>query len=113
MAAYHAGQIVNVDWREGELKPTRAIVVEDVELFATSYPNIILVPLTPNARLAIGELSTPIAPTPENGCAGACVALSHCVATTAVTRVSATEGSITPEQLGRIRRQIAVSIGLG
>ena len=57
MAAFAAGQIVIADWRDAlpkepnKLRP--AIVVEDDRLFDPSYPNVILVPLTEDLRLAI------------------------------------------------------------
>ncbi len=117
MAAFHAGQIVIADWRDALSKePNRlrpAVVVEDSELFAATYPNVILVPLTSDARLAIADLSVVIDPTPENGCPAQCHALSHCVATTALGRITATGSRITADQLARIRRQIGISIGLG
>ena len=116
MAGFVAGQIVIADWRDALPKePNRrrpAIVVEDNDLFAAAYPNVILVPLTSDAQLAIAELSVVIAPTPENGCAENCHALSHCVTTTSVSRITPTASQITPEQLARIRRQIGISIGL-
>ena len=84
MAGFAAGQIVVADWRDAlpkepnKLRPT--IVVEDEGLFDPAYPNVILVPLTEDARLAIPELSLAIDPSPENGCTKRCWALSHCVA---------------------------------
>ena len=117
MAAFAAGQIVIADWRDAlpkepnKLRPP--IVVEDDRLFDPSYPNVILVPLTEDLRLAIPELSLEIDPTPMNGCTKRCCALSHCVATTSATRLRPTRSMITPDQLTAIRRQIAVAIGLG
>ena len=117
MAAFRAGQIVIADWRDGLPKePNRlrpAVVVEDSDLFADAYPNVILVPLTTDARLAIAELSVLVEPTPENGCPATSYALSHCVATTSAARVTPTASSVTMEQLARIRRQIGISVGLG
>jgi mRNA interferase MazF len=116
MASFVAGQIVIADWRDGlpkepnKLRP--AVVVEDSDLFDASYPNAILVPLTEDERLAILDLSVVIDPTPENGCARRCYALAHCVATTSAARIKATHSQITPDQLERIRRGIALSIGL-
>ncbi|HEV2300908.1 MAG TPA: type II toxin-antitoxin system PemK/MazF family toxin [Stellaceae bacterium] len=117
MAVFRAGQIVVADWRDAlpkepnKLRP--AIVVEDDRLFDPAYPNVILVPLTEDARLAIAELSVPIEPTVENGCTKRCYALSHCVATTSAGRVRRTGSAVTSEQLATIRGQIAVAIGLG
>jgi len=116
MAAFVAGQIVIVDWRDAmpkepnKLRP--AVVVEDHELFDESYPNAILVPLTEDARLAIADLSVVIEPTAENGCTKSCHALAHCVATTSASRITATPSRITQGQLEQIRHRIGVSIGL-
>jgi mRNA interferase MazF len=117
MAAFGAGQIVIADWRDAlpkepnKLRP--AIVVEDEQLFDPAYPNVILVPLTEDARLAIVDLSLAIDPSPGNGCAKRCFALSHCVTTTSATRLRPTQSQILPDQLAAIRRQIVVAIGLG
>lgn len=89
-----------------------AVVVEDDLLFASGYPNVILVPLADDERLAIPELAVAIEPSPENGCTKRCWALSHCVATTSVSRLKGTGSSITTGQLATIRRQIAFAIGL-
>ncbi len=116
MAEFSAGQIVIADWRDAlpkepnKLRP--AVVVEDEALFDAAYPNVILVPLTEDPRLAIPDLSVEIEPTPENGCTKRCYALSHCVATTAAARLKTTPSRIALAQLQRIRRQIAIAIGL-
>ena len=112
-----AGQIVLADWRGDALpkEPNKlrpAIVVEDDGLFAPSYPNAILVPLTEDAALAIPDLSVAIVPSPENGCSKPCWAVSHLVATTFKARLSATPSRITPDQLIAIRRQIALAVGV-
>ena len=88
------------------------MVVEDDALFAPSYPNVILVPLTEDAALAIPDLSVAIDPTTENGCSKPCWAVSHLVTTTSKSRLRATPSRITSEQLASIRRQIAVAIGI-
>jgi mRNA interferase MazF len=112
-----AGQIVLADWR-GDARPKEpnkrrpAVVVEDDTLFAPSYPNAILVPLTEDKALAIPDLSVAIDPTAENGCSKPCWAVSHLVATTSKSRLRATPSRITPEQLAVIRRQIALAIGI-
>ena len=89
-----------------------AVVVEDETLFDPAYPNVILVPLTEDRRLAIPDLSVAIDPTPENGCSKRCYALSHCVATTSAKRIRPTPSRITADELSAIRRQIALAIGL-
>lgn len=117
MGRFRAGQIVVADWRDAlpnepnTLRP--AVVIEDDGLFDASYPNVILVPLTDDARLAIPDLAVAIEPTLENGCTKRCWALSHCVATTSARRLSPTRSAITAEQLGRIRRQVALALGMG
>jgi mRNA-degrading endonuclease toxin of MazEF toxin-antitoxin module len=110
------GQIVVADWRDAlpkepnKLRP--AVVVEDEALFDPAYPNVILVPLTEDQRVAIPDLSVAIDPTPQNGCSKRCYALSHCVATTSAKRVKPTQSQITADELSAIRRQIALAIGL-
>jgi mRNA interferase MazF len=112
-----AGQIVLADWRGDALpkepnKRRPAVVVEDDGLFAPSYPNAILVPLTEDASLAIPDLSVAIAPTAENGCSKPCWAVSHLVATTSKARLQATPSRITLQQLTAIRRQVALAVGI-
>jgi len=113
----YAGQIVLADWR-GDASPKEpnkrrpAVVVEDDGLFAPSYPNAILVPLTEDAVLAIPDLSVAIAPTAENGCSKSCWAVSQLVATTSKARLQATPSRITEQQLAAIRRQIALAVGI-
>ena len=112
-----AGQIVLADWR-GDAMPKEpnkrrpAVVVEDEGLFAPTYPNAILVPLTDDAALAIPDLSVAIAPTAENGCSKPCWAVSHLVATTSKARLRATPSHITPDQLTAVRRQVALAVGV-
>lgn len=116
LAGFSGGQIVIVDWRNAlpqepnKLRP--AVVVEDETLFDPAYPNVILVPLTEDQRLAIPDLSVAIDPTQQNGCTKRCHALSHCVATTSARRIRPTSSRITADQLLVIRRQIALAIGL-
>lgn len=112
-----AGQIVLADWRGDALpkepnKRRPAVVVEDDRLFAPSYPNAILVPLTEDTALAIPDLAVSILPTAENGCSKPCWAVSHLVATTSKHRLQSTPSRITPGQLVAIRRQIAFAIGI-
>jgi mRNA-degrading endonuclease toxin of MazEF toxin-antitoxin module len=114
---FFAGQIVIADWRGDALpkeanKRRPAIIVEDDGLFAASYPNAILVPLTEDAALAIADLSVSISPTPENGCPKPCWAMSHLVTTASKQRIRATPSRITPDQLTRIRHQIAFAVGV-
>ncbi|HWB50600.1 MAG TPA: type II toxin-antitoxin system PemK/MazF family toxin [Stellaceae bacterium] len=116
MAVLHAGQIVLADWRDALPKePTRlrpAIVVEDDRLFPDDYQNVILVPLSEDGALAPPDVSLVIDPTTENGCTKRCYALSHCVATTSLERVTPTSSRVTPDQLRVIRYQIALAIGI-
>jgi len=116
LAGFSGGQIVLADWRDAlpkepnKLRP--AVVVENETLFDPAYPNVILVPLTEDQRLAIPDLSVAIDPTPQNGCTKRCYALSHCVATTSAARVRPTPSRVADDQLFTIRRQIALAIGL-
>src|SRR5258708_24800597 len=102
MATLDAGQIVLVDWRDALLKePNKlrpAIVVEDNELFGPAYPNVILVPLSADPLEAPEGLTLAIDPTQENGCPKRCHALSHCIATTSIERVTPTSSRVTPDQ---------------
>lgn len=112
-----AGQIVLADWRGDALpkepnKRRPAVVVEDDGLFAPSYPNAILVPLTEDVGLAIPDLSVSIEPTAENGCSKPCWAVSHLVATISKLRLQATASHVTPGQLATIRRQVALAVGV-
>ena len=112
-----AGQIVLADWRGDALpkepnKRRPAVVVEDDGLFASGYPNTILVPLADDAALVIPDLAVPITPNPENGCSKPCWAVSHLVATTSKARLTATSSRITADQLATIRRQITLAIGV-
>jgi mRNA-degrading endonuclease toxin of MazEF toxin-antitoxin module len=116
LSGFTAGQIVIADWRDAlpkepnKLRP--AIVVGDTELFGPSYPNLILVPLTEDRRLAMPDLSLMIDPSPENGCTKRCYAIAHSVITTSKRRVTATQSRISPAQLQAVRQQIALAIGL-
>jgi mRNA interferase MazF len=111
-----AGDIVIVDWRDALPKEANkrrpAIVVEDSDLFDPAYPNVILVPLTDDPKLAMPSLSVPIAPTPENGCPKASLAIAHHVTATSKQRIQTTTSRITNAQLAEIRRRIALSIGI-
>lgn len=115
--ALTAGQIVLADWRGDALpkepnKRRPAVVVEDDGLFDPAYPNVILVPLTEDAGLAIPDLAVAIDPTTQNGCAKPCWAVSHLVATTSKSRLRPTPSRISPDQLVAIRRQIALAVGV-
>jgi mRNA-degrading endonuclease toxin of MazEF toxin-antitoxin module len=117
MTQLQAGQVVIVDWRDALPKePNKqrpAIVVEDSDLFDPAYPNVLLVPLADDPRLAIPDLALTILPTTENGCPKPCYALAHHVTATSKHRVSATSSNITQAQLTQIRKLIANAIGLG
>jgi mRNA interferase MazF len=113
---FDAGQIVIADWRGGlpkeanKLRP--AVIVEEDGLFAPTNPNVLLVPLTEDVRLAVPELALALEPTAANGCSKRCWALSQMVTATSKQRITGTSSRITAEQLMAIRRQIAVAIGL-
>ena len=111
-----AGSIVLVDWRDAlpkepnKLRP--ALVVEDDELFDEAYPNLIVAPLTTEAKLAIDELSVPIDPSPENGCKARSFIISHLVTTVSKHRVQTTKSFVDQATLTFVREQIAIAIGL-
>ncbi len=118
MARFTAGDIVTVDWRGDSLpkEPNRsrpAVVVEDDTLLDPDYPNVLVVPLTSDARLVVSGLAVTIDPAAENGCAQRCFALAPSVTAVSARRVRATTSRITPDQLGELRRQIAEVIGIG
>jgi mRNA interferase MazF len=112
-----AGQIVLADWRGNAMPPEPnklrpAIVIEDHELFGPAYPMVILVPLTLDEGVANADLSVIIDPTTENGCPSRCYAVAPFVSCTSAARVRPTQSFITPEQLERLRRLVALAIGL-
>jgi mRNA-degrading endonuclease toxin of MazEF toxin-antitoxin module len=113
---FTAGQVVLVDWRDALPKePNKrrlAVVVEDSDLFDDAYPNLILVPLTEDGRLAIADLSVAIPPTSENGCVKPSHALAHHVTTRSKQRITPTSSHITDAQLTEIRRLIGIAIGV-
>ncbi len=73
---------------------------------------VILVPLTSDQGLTNPDLSVTIEPTPENGCTGRCYAVAPFVASTSASRVRPTRSFITAEQLTKLRRQVALSVGV-
>ena len=89
-----------------------AIVIEDDGLFDQTYPNVIIVPLTEDAGLAIPGMSVKIPPTGANGRSKTSFALPASVTATSKTRLRQTGSCITPEQLLQIRHQLAEAIGL-
>lgn len=112
---YMGGEIVLADWRGDALpkepnKRRPAVVVED-DLFPPDWPNVILVPLTDDPHLVIADLSVCLEPTPENGCSKTCWAMSALVTTTSKQRLTVTGSKIRPDQLQRIRQQIAFLLG--
>lgn len=114
--AYMGGEIVLADWRGDALpkepnKRRPAVVVED-DLFPPDWPNVILVPLTDDPQLVITDLSVCLEPTPENGCSKTCWAMSALVTTTSKQRLTVTGSKIRPDQLQRIRQQIALLVGM-
>jgi len=118
MERFKAGTIVIVDWRSGALpkEPNKlrpAVVVEDDGLFGPNYPNVIVVPLTEDADLAMPDLSVVIDPTPENGCTKRCYALAPSVGSVSMARVRGTASRVTGEQVRRIRALVAEAIGVG
>jgi mRNA-degrading endonuclease toxin of MazEF toxin-antitoxin module len=87
------------------------VLVDWRDIFPSGYPNTIVVPMTSNEGLAYEAFSERLEPTPGNGCASTCWALSHHVTTVSLKRVSTTPSRITAEQLDSIRRRIALALG--
>ncbi len=117
VAAFKAGEIVLADWRGDALpkepnKRRPAVVIEDSGLFAENYPNVILVPLSDDLRLVVTGLSVAIEPTAENGCSKLCWAAAHLVAATSKRRVVVTGSKVTDNELGAIRRLVAMAVGV-
>lgn len=113
-----AGAIVVVDWRGGAQpkEPSRlrpAVIVEDQELFPDAYPNTLVVPLTRDEGLAHRSFAERIEPTEDNGVETTCWALAHHVTSVSQRRVSPTDSRVTAGELERIRRRIAVAVGIG
>jgi mRNA interferase MazF len=109
-----AGDIVVADWRDArpkEANKLRPAIVVEAPLFDAAFPNMILVPLTEDAELAIPGLTVPIQPTAANGCTNPSWALSYNVTATSKARLKRTPSRITAEQLADVRRQIAVAVG--
>jgi mRNA-degrading endonuclease toxin of MazEF toxin-antitoxin module len=111
-----AGDIVLVDWRDAMPKEANkhrpAIVVEDSELFDDTYPNVLLVPLTDDEKLAFSQFSVVIEPSRENGCSKRSYALSHVITATSRRRTRTTPSRISSDQLRQIRRYIIEAIGV-
>jgi hypothetical protein len=99
LASFEAGSIGPIDWSGDALardpnKLCLAVVVEDESLFGPDYPNVILMPLSEDARLAIPGLAEPIDPMPENCCAKRCYALAPFMACTSAARVRGTTSRV-------------------
>ncbi len=112
-----AGAIVIVDWRDGALplEPTKqrpAVVVEDTARFPESYPNLLVVPFTTQARLGIPSFSERIEPSTENGLTSVSWALAHHVTSVSISRVSATPSFLRGDQLASIRERVVLALGI-
>lgn len=112
-----SGAIVLVDWRRGGIpkEPTKlrpSIVVEDSRIFDDEHLNLIVVPLTTDADLAIPALSIAIDPTPQNGCKQRCYALAFNITSVSRGRIRTTNGAVTDAQLHAIRQKIGICLGL-
>jgi mRNA interferase MazF len=109
------GDIVIVDWRDAKPKePNKrrpAVVVDGDALYADTYPNVLLVPLTTDHAFAIDDLSVRINPHPDNGCAKPCWALAFAITTTSLQRIERTTSRINCKELTEIRRCIAFAVG--
>ena len=114
--AFAAGEIVLADWRDAlpkeanKLRP--AVVVEAEGLFHPDYPNLLLAPLTEDARLGMPDLVVRVEPSAANGCAKPSLILATHVTATSKQRVRRTGARITPDELRQVRERIAISLGL-
>ncbi|MFZ0215735.1 MAG: type II toxin-antitoxin system PemK/MazF family toxin [Candidatus Dormiibacterota bacterium] len=111
-----AGSIVLVDWRGGALprEPTKlrpAVVIEAEHVFPDDYPNLLVVPLTTDARLA-SALTERIEPDTGNGVTEPSWTLAPSVTSVSLHRVRGTESRVRGSQLASIRRQVGFSIGV-
>jgi len=107
------GSIVVVDWLDalpgtgepGKQRP--AVVVGRDDLYHANFGSLLVVPLTSDAALRVGEATVEIAPTKENRCLKRCYALSWNVLTVPKRRIRATEAHVTEAQVTALRDQIA------
>jgi mRNA interferase MazF len=110
------GSIVLVDWRNGALpaEPTKlhpAVVVEQSARFPEGYPNVLVVPLTRDMRLAHAIFAECLVPTDDNGASETSWALAHHVTSVSIERIRPTQSHIRESQLWSIRRRIALALG--
>ena len=85
-----AGQIVTVEWRKDPNDPAQdshplepnklrpAVVVQDTELFAPSYPTVLVVPMTGDPNQAMPDMTVVLQPTATNGCKKVSYLLRSC-----------------------------------
>src|SRR5699024_12204851 len=106
-----------VDWRKDALpkEPGRrrpAVVVDDHGLFPNDYPNVLVVPLTPDEGLAHAAFAERIDPDGDNGVESVCWAVAHHVTSASQRRVHATQSRVSQPQLVSMRQRIALALGM-
>ena len=112
-----AGQILWIDFR-GDARPKEpnklrpGIVVEDSALFASAYPNVVIVPCTTALTFEVPDLCVQIEPDERNGFDRVNWAIAHNVTTASKARiVKETAYHVSPQQLAEIRARIIETLG--
>ena len=119
-----SGQIVTVDWRRDPLDPAQdphppepnklrpAVVVQDTGLFDSSYPTVLVVPMTGDPGLAIADLTVELQPSASNGCKKVSYLLPQHLTCEAKTRIqAATDSRISATELQLLRQLVVLTIG--
>lgn len=113
-----AGQILWIDFRKDALpkEPNKlrpAIVVEDSGLFASGFPNVVVVPCTTALTFEVVDLCVQIEPDERNGFDRVNWAIAHNVTTASKARiVKQTAYHVSPQHLAEIRALIAETLNL-
>jgi len=112
-----AGQILWIDFRKDALpkEPNKlrpGIVVEDSDLFAAAFPNVVVVPCTTALTFEVSDLCVQIVPDEGNGFDRVNWAIAHNVTTASKARiVKVTDFSISAKDLAEIRTRIVETLG--
>jgi mRNA-degrading endonuclease toxin of MazEF toxin-antitoxin module len=94
-----------------KLRP--GIVVEDSGLFASGFPNVVVVPCTTSLTFEVIDLCVQIEPDEHNGFDRVNWAIAHNVTTTSKARVvKETDYHVSPQHLAEIRARIAETLNL-
>jgi mRNA interferase MazF len=113
-----AGQILWLDFRKDALpkEPNKlrpAIIVEDSDLFAAGFPNVVVVPCTTALTFEVMDLCVQIEPDKHNGFDRINWAIAHNVTTASKSRiVKETDYHVSPQHLSEIRARISETLNL-